>query len=555
MSETISTCSYSVNHRFIYATGLVIVQFYLRKYVCKEFNSLTPDQRLLLLLFPGCLGGIPVLPYLRCLTKGDSDLVTVWISLWKYLVSISPEEMQIPFHYLLSHTIERGRNYSLLASNAYGLPLKTRQDGLSILRTHLQTSLLTMVRNVKLREVLSHAQKHKVWKFLKALYSSEVIPGKAFSVIYETSPAGLLDEISMKFTSSRSIAQVISKERGKRSTEFILRSARNSDIRRLKDSINLIKQQTHLMENKEFSKIFEDYDCPTQIVTEIRKRAWGKEVTGVTYPCFVDQWIFGRPEKNFIQKEPYEGATAVTLSVLPTQGEKNICYSHGPEKMFLGSRTGLKLYPPNFRYRGTSPGISRVKKILQLYPMMRKLGPQIQEYCDQSLTQLTGLPAETLTVSAWQVQSGSVTHRVPANHWSPLVGPNELCNRSTYTKGSLMNHTQGLLRSGDWTVNLNYNKSIEICIALYRTEFNANQIILQKETYLFYEQPCESCFCEVTDYVVWTEIPPPLFEGIDDNPYVGFTPRDKELMNSEFNIQLVKQKKRFMKDLSESRVR
>jgi hypothetical protein len=73
-SEILSTMSYSVNHRYIYIAGFINVWIYLSKYI-PEFNQMSTNQKLSLIFFPSNFGGLPTLPYIRMLAKGDSDIV------------------------------------------------------------------------------------------------------------------------------------------------------------------------------------------------------------------------------------------------------------------------------------------------------------------------------------------------------------------------------------------------------------------------------------------------------------------------------------------------
>lgn len=83
MSEMLFTTSYSTNHRFLYISG--IMMFLTLDYcpgISKAYND---DDFLVLLMYPSNFGGLPILPYSRCLYKGDSDLETSWMSLFIFV--------------------------------------------------------------------------------------------------------------------------------------------------------------------------------------------------------------------------------------------------------------------------------------------------------------------------------------------------------------------------------------------------------------------------------------------------------------------------------------
>lgn len=538
MSETVSCCSYSTNHRYIFLVGLINFGRCLYKYVQSQLSDLTDDQLAFLFLFPSCFGGLPVLPYIRCLAKGDSDLETIWLSIWKFIDSQRVSNLPQFIKNVLTVVFKKSHDYSGLATNSFSIPLKTPTDGLSFLKSFIKEAIHSCIRNREFKEVMKMARPRETKQFIASLFDCNPCPAKALSVLYETSPAGLLDEFCNKFTSARSIAELIRAETSARHALKTIRSAFWKDVRRIKMSIELMLKETKFGECKMPFEFFKQNECPTKCSDLIREYCWQKEIIGVTYPCFIDQYLIVKPAMGISLHPPTQHLTPIVMNIHSTEGTVNLCYSHGNEPMSFGSLTGLKISPPSIQLRGVSPGMSRVRKLLQLHPMFSRLGEQIQNYCLNSLKTLTGLNADLLLSAEWKVASGTITHRVPANHWSPLVGPNELPNRTTYCQGSTTTDTIALSRPGDWTINYNYNKTIEMCIALYRTEFNAWQRIVRPEVFQFYETDCSSCISEVSDKVIWVANPPDFFQGLHDNIYVGFSPEDRARLEADLTLQI-----------------
>lgn len=120
-----------------------------------------------------------------------------------------------------------------------------------------------------------------------------------------------------------------------------------------------------------------------------------------------------------------------TLWIHPTNGQRNLCYTHGPEEMFLGMPTDLKVLPPPVTISRSSPGLERAEKILTVAPLLHKLRTVVMEYVISNLSDISGINDDLLLKCCWKYISGSISHRVPANHWPPIVGTNELPTRTS----------------------------------------------------------------------------------------------------------------------------
>jgi hypothetical protein len=282
-----------------------------------------------------------------------------------------------------------------------------------------------------------------------------VIPGKALSVIYETSAFGVIDEFVQKFVTAKSMIHPFKRARGIRYAYQQIRTARKRDVARILEICNLIMEYKSLHEDHTIRKLMTDIltNCPTAITDSIRKYCWRKEWSDTEY---------------LHQQEVPE---AFTIWVNSFKGTKNMCYEHGPNDMYLGMHTDLKILPPTLSISGSSPALRRIEKLLKVYPLLRKLGPQVEKYIKKSLEELSGIPSTLWLNCVWMNISGSISHRVPANHWSPVVGLNELPTRSTYV--SRKTSTDNVLKTmaGDWTINYGFL----LAFALYQTEFQANQ--------------------------------------------------------------------------------
>jgi hypothetical protein len=278
----------------------------------------------------------------------------------------------------------------------------------------------------------------------------------------------------------------------------------------------------------------DETQCPTQISELLGNYLWSKEIIGVTYPCPVNQLQFILPTHQELRLQGLIHDT-FTLWLHPTKGLKNLCYTHGPEEMFLGMHTDLKVLPPLVTISGSPPGLEKVEKIL-----LNKLGPVVMEYVTSNLSGISGIDGDLLLKCCWKYISSFISHRVPANHWSPVVGPNELPTRTSYVGHKTS--TDRALRSlhGDWTINFGSLLAFEMAVALYVTEFNTWQDIVNQITiWVRLQKECPHCLQAIDDIESsWPVFPRSVNRKISNNSYVGFSTEQREKLIEQINLKL-----------------
>lgn len=514
MSETLSTMSYSVGHRFIYLVGLINYQFHLSNYL-PEYDKLDLTSAICLLNYPANFGGLPMIPYLRCLYKGESDVETCWISFYFYVL----RENQALGERLLKNalaSLRKAENAFSLAINPYGLSNSSPPEGITLIQSFIRSKLENIVENRDFLTLIRQTSELKKERFLKALFSCNPVPAKPLSVLYDTSAAGLVDEFLKKFEASKSIGGFITGNFTKAKSVQLLNKAKRFDVTKIYWCYNHINKSNSELSSV-FSRLPNGNECPTEFSNKLRNWCYNKEIIGITYPCVVDQVQFYSLQ-NPIDPNSKDYVTIWRDSIPPGV---DINYSHGSKPLFLGNHTHLKLLSPELELQSTSAGLRRVTKLLKVYSMMKSLGPQCIEFIKQNLKDLTGLNPDKLCDLSYTHVSGSITHRVPTNHWSPLVGPNDLSNKSTYISSSTSTDHTSRLRPGDWTVNYGLIRAHLINVLLYESEFSKSIYPSVATTYWLKISNCPTCTYEVTDRPVeWLLSPPSIQFNLLNNIYV-----------------------------------
>ena len=535
-AEIQSVMSVSVNHRLLYYISIIRIQMYLTKFN-PAYLKLTLMQKLTLLLWPSNFGGLPILPYLRCLYKGDSDLETIWMSLYRYIYQINPEFGTYVILHVFSY-ITKATSYHGLASNPYSIPNNTPPEGITIIQSFIRKNLPRICNNKYFSRLLDKTDQARQDRYLRDLFSCSPLPPKVLNILYSTSAAGILEEFLKTFDSSKSIGGLMTGSFTTKRSRKLLIKAKSKDLYKI---AFLIKNVSEIKYDNDFTKvIFENIStCSTLTMDRLRTFCYSKDLVGITYPCIAEQCsMYDKQTMTGISNEDF-----ITISRSRIDKETNANYSHGPNQIFLGNHTHLKLLVPDLELKTSSPGLKRVVKLLKLYSMFATLGNDCKEYIKRNLEDLTGMDPNLLLEVCYQHSSGSISHRVPSNHWSPLVGPNDLSNRSSYVLSDTRTDRNSRIRSGDFTINYGLVKSHINLMTMYQYEFSSF-ITSTSENYWLRLGYCDTCTFEVSDGVVsWNRPPPSLNFNLQGNPYVSLT--EIEIQELTTLIQSIKTSRSF----------
>ncbi|QPB73986.1 RdRp [megalopteran chu-related virus 119] len=520
-SEGVSAMAYGCNHRFIYILMVIIAFRYLWDFN-PRFQNMTLFQRLCIFLIPNNFGGLPVLPYLRCLYKGDSDLETCWWSIYTFIEKYNKVLGERLFH-LATSLLKKTNDFNGIATNPYSLPNHSPPEGISRIKMFIRKRIPIVTKNIEFKQLIRQASEGKKKAFLRAVYSSNVIAAKPLSVMYETSAAGIIDEFINRFDTSKSIGALITNRFISKQSIRIFKRARHDDLKKIQYLIDLVTEPDKIPKTFLFNERIKYTNCPTAFSDYVRYWCYSKRVVGITYPCIVDQVTFYRKHEFPVNKP---GAITYWKEAISSEIDPN--YSHGKGKIFFGTHTRMKLHAPELELRQTSPGMRRINKILKTYCMFRNFGPQCLSYLDNNIEKITGLSAQLFKSILYYYSSGSFAHRVPANHWSPLVGPNEFSNRSSYIISTTRTDPSLKLKGGDYTINYSLLRAHVNMITMYSYEFFGRANPSPKETGWVTISDCNTCTYEITDEpMVWREKPPLLSFDLINNIYVSMSVPDK----------------------------
>ncbi|DAZ89728.1 RNA-dependent RNA polymerase [Oropsylla silantiewi mononega-like virus 2] len=391
-----------------------------------------------LLIWPQCLGGPGSLPLQTFFVRGENDMLSVSMSLLRYLL-INPEtQMSERASAILSQHVTTDPDPTLLLTDPYALPLDIPERPQSLLKRLMKAHLSVWVKNPDLLALLSTEARGDKENFMLHLTSMRPYFAKVATAIFEASPFYILEEVISRFMESSTIFAFFSRRsqrntsraKAHRELSKILKAAKVRLVYWAKIlSLNFIPASTFL--GLDPSLWHNEKYCTTQLVHMVRENAWGFKIHGLTYPSLVNQVLIYYPADLAMLHPTWDVthiATNIHLQHNSARFEttlESLHYAAVPGSCpWLGARTSRKLELPNVVSKVTSPTISKLMGLIALRASVPYLGPQFQFTVQSVIESLTFMDVTRLAVLEPESGGGHITHRVPINNFAMETMPN-----------------------------------------------------------------------------------------------------------------------------------
>lgn len=411
------------------------------------------------LLWPQVLGGPGALPLQTFFVRGENDMLSVGVSLWRFILCNSTCSLRIKKYIvrLASQRIRKQRDKTILLGDPYSLDIDCPERPGHLLKKYLRESLSDLVVNPNVRALLStktESDRVKCEKFLSSM--NPLIP-KLNAAIWECAPFSLIDELLSKFTESGSIIGLLESS----SRKYWLQSKFRRLLRNIVDASkkrwnywNLTLNynpsvDTELGEN-EVEHLGKDFDsflgipsemwydpkiCTTGLVHAIREHCWGVPLIGITYPSLVDQnhfFVINNDDEvmnsNWFQPGMLEGLVSPSYSDTHYQTDwfESDHYSHtsGLARPWLGHKTSTKAYLPDKGDTIRSPTLIKIDKLICIRTACGNISKELQVFIDSLISCYCSISPEVLQVLAPANMENHLAHRVQTNAYSLATMPN-----------------------------------------------------------------------------------------------------------------------------------
>ncbi|QIH31161.1 polymerase [Hancheng leafhopper mivirus] len=405
----------------------------------KDTNSIAAA-----LLWPQVLGGPGSLPLQTFFIRGENDMLSVSVSLLRYVINSGDEALKPKVESILSQEITENPDGKLLLSDPYAISLEIPERPASVLKRLLREALQKWTKNPHILQLLQESTQEDEEAFIEHLLSMQPYCAKVATTLWECSPFYIIEEILSRFMQSSTIFSFFALGTGKR---IKLVEAHQKLTKVLRAATRRLSYWTSILSG---SEIHDDetylgtprhlwYDnmvCATQLVHMIRDASWrtvlSGPIHGITYPSIVDQTMLFQPADMRARHPLWDIPNIVTnihcdpRVIIPqtTTTDSHHYASSGTKIPWLGAVTSSKLELPSVSPDIRSPTISKVLRLINLKRSGHFIGMGFVRTADAVIKSLTTVDLSELTVLSPESGGGHIPHRVAINAFSMTTMPN-----------------------------------------------------------------------------------------------------------------------------------
>lgn len=335
------------------------------------------------LLIPGSVGGLPIIPWTRFMSRGETDDLSFDLGALKWLSGQSTTVAG--WYYLLASGafLKKKIDPANLASDPHSVPIDRPYDHTQIVADLISSGLPSRVVNRDLSQLINPILGSQGEQFKRWVTQMSPLHPVIARDLFETSPAGLYEKTIKRFTMTRTINNVV----GTRDVSYIVLNAGAKILQCLFDRVKLAERETRTVD-------LSPYDLAQRLRT-----SWGINVqnnlVGVYTPF------------DFVLKEGDMTESAVTVTRTDSLG---LLDSLGAAPPNFGTQTKVKGTDHGYKIATSNSTISALKKIVMISSELR--GDQsVRQLLDNLITARCPWDLQTLE-NVLETSVGGVTaHR------------------------------------------------------------------------------------------------------------------------------------------------
>lgn len=458
-SNAHSACRVSTNTYACYWVALLWSYYYIL--MDKNYDELSDDELVCLLLIPNILGGLPTIYLHNMYVRAESDLLSPFIDMVKYSEIHHMSYYRVLTRFLVVTRRPGNTDMVGLFQDPYSLNIVFPRQPLSILRRSMKPALKRIARNEDIKELFAASNHSSTKRLIQVLSTAKPLDAKIMASIYSCTPDGVLSELVRKFETSRSIMELLLLRRSSAQVDRIFANVLRADNRLQEWRVN--KVQGNGFDHMDLFSSNKS-KCATEIAQLYRNTTWKADVTGVSMPPLVHQVYYDTPSNcagdhhagmnHFLYN--YE---VPTTSISPTSGPHWSCANMVP---FLGYTTRTGNIAPSVSFVDHDPVTTKLKAMLDIYTWILKsaddeegneITSNLHEVLDIMIGIYTSISREELSPFSAIRRSGTSAHHCRAPNFRESIIPNQLSNIYQNVSGNSNSHVT--LRTSDqhYTVN------------------------------------------------------------------------------------------------------
>ncbi|AJG39054.1 polymerase [Shayang Fly Virus 1] len=402
-----------------------------------------------LLLWPQIVGGPGALPLQTFFVRGENDMLSVALSMIVFLTYTldSDDPVRRRLGFILRQNVKKDSDPVMLLSDPYSIDIDCPPRPASIIKSKIRSQLVRVCKQPDILKLLKSTGERQRSSFISTLYSLTPYYAKIATALWECSPFYLIEEILAKFLNSASIIGFLTQGASFNVFSYggykILTLLSELSQKRLDYWCNVLDGRLVRSANMYFGLIpveeVEAQPCKTWFSGELRNRAWGKLIKGLTYPSLVDQnkiystedieWL--SLERGWDTRNTYSQICLKHLQAIPQFETNSHHFSSAPNVFpWLGSQTRSSVSLPFHSENIASPSIRKLRRLLTLLSSANIFGSQFEEVIVKLLEAYTPVDISLLRLLCPNDGGGHLAHRTPINSYSLTTMPNYRPNLS-----------------------------------------------------------------------------------------------------------------------------
>nr|AJG39083.1 polymerase [Shuangao Insect Virus 5] len=413
-----------------------------------EFNSwktsrcVVKDFLVVMLCWPQVIGGPGSLPLQTFLVRGENDMLSVSVSLMRYILFRgSQNELQSVVR-ILNQKIDDRQNFdTMLLGDPYAIPLSTPPRPQSLLKQMMRKAMRRITKQTDVKQLLDKSISVSELKFKRTLLSMDPYYPKVATTIWENSPYHLIEQLLAKILNSTTIISMfLSGKRFRKFSNLSYKTVRlivHAELARKRYWYDIIfRENINNLDSSSWFGVPKIYwldpgICSTQLTKMIRSSIWKRELVGITYPSLVDQGglstLTEMKDPNYILSVAslihLKWGTAETKFGLNSLHYAN---SLGDETPWLGHTNTSGIEASRITSDVITPQLSKVVHLMEVLSVIQGTGStQVCNLIISMLNVYTGIPFEELAmIIPIQLQSDNKLSKLQINSYSRVTMPN-----------------------------------------------------------------------------------------------------------------------------------
>uniref|UniRef100_A0AAT9JPX4 RNA-directed RNA polymerase n=1 Tax=Blatta orientalis aliusvirus 1 TaxID=3133477 RepID=A0AAT9JPX4_9VIRU len=445
-----SACSQTtvVMPAFVSACLIACRELYREVSNHRQGERISYQQLAMMSLWPQILGGPGPLPLQTFFVRGENDLLSVSLSLFRYITLHEDETMAGLAYNILSQPLEGTPDYHQLIADPYSICISAPERPKSVLKRLMRASMKDWVKNAELRCLLSHEADNDRRLLIEHLLSMRPYCAKVATVLWECSPFYIIEEVLSKFMQSSSVFSFLRQGRRRQQSNTLayrrlamVLNAAEMRMRHWNAVLTRVPSVPESIWGVRLELWTNASRCTTELVHIVRAHCWGRELVGITYPSLVDQnWIYH--EHDVQSEHPIRpvrlGATQLLNPIAEMRFQVDVRSHHYcsiPGLVpWVGSMTSNMIELPKQTTKIRSPTLSKIMKLIALRRSGDYLGAQFQGTVTKLIQSLTNISLDAVVTITPEAGGGHLPHRAAINSYSLTTMPNYRPNIAQITR-------------------------------------------------------------------------------------------------------------------------